>query len=162
MKTQTHYKTCDNQEPVTIGQKVWLYPTNKKHGGSIKVGIVTHMDPPWYFYLDGERLYYIGRKCHIYSTLEAAQKQQALDKAEPQWQRHGKFHCNATPTVIAYLSFMSGIDKKNITAHKTEAGWLHVSWADINGLHKEKLNIGTYYRLKESDLAPLVEKMKAK
>lgn len=99
-----------------MGQKVWLYPANEKHGGSILESTVTKMEPPWYFYLDGKRWYWIGSKYHVYSTLEAAQEQQAKDKAEPQWRRRGRFHVLATPTLIAYLSFMTGIAKKNIEA----------------------------------------------
>lgn len=99
------------------------------------------------------------RSAPLRTTQEAAQQQRGLDKAEPQWRRRGRFHVLATPTLIAYLSFMTGIDKKNIEARKTEAGWLHVAWANRKGMHKEKLYIGTFYQLTEENLAPLIGKM---
>ena len=141
-----------------VGQKVWLYPANEKHGGSIRECTVTHMEPPWFLYLDGKRQCSL-RKSQMYSTLESAQKQKSQDKADHPWRRRGVFGVSCVATVVSYLSFVTGIDKNNIQAHKTESGWLHVSWADGNGLHKEKLRIGGLYNLKEEKLHPLIFKM---
>lgn len=117
------------------------------------------MEPPWYFYLDDKRLFRLGSHCHVYSTHEAALAQRAQDKAEPVWMRHGRFHVRAVATLIPYLAHRTGIPARNITAHKTETGWLHVSWADAQGLHKEKIRIGHFYTLVEDQLAGLISQM---
>jgi hypothetical protein len=162
-------RTIDNDEPVVIGQTIWLYPADQKHGGSIQERTIKKIDNPYYLTFNSlspikknrwDDRWYPSRRINIYSTEEAAEQQRQLDKSEPSWMRHGKFYVACCATLLKYLSYKTGIDEKNIQLSKTESGTLHIAWADKEGLHKEKMKIGTFYRHTEDTYANLVEKMK--
>lgn len=116
-----------------------------------KISACTRLDKKHYITSTGRRIF--PHTEDLYETQEAAQTQKDQDKLDPTWIRRNKFYVRCCKTLIKYLAHKTNINENNITAHKTESGYLHVSWSTPTGLHKHKQQQFGF------NLAELIEKM---